>query len=224
MGLKIRNCVFILDGLDECIRFNIMSKTHTLNDRTRFLQQLVNSAARTGSRILIVSRNDAEIRSHLRVESTESTPDLFYEYQITRQDTKDDISSFSNSVVDQKLPITPLALREEIAKEAAQKCDGMFLWIRLLNDRLFQGKNAKQLRKTISETPAGLEKAYDRDLKAISELEADDTYRAIAILRWTLFSVRSLTVRELTEALLISMDEEQTAFPSEDLPDIWDEY
>jgi ankyrin repeat protein len=220
---RVPNCFYILDGLDECAKYNSLSRAHTLDSRIRFLQELIVSAAQTGSHILIVSRYDADIKFHFKNNSTESHPDLFYEYEISKQDTRNDIASFSNYVVEQKLPNKPAALKQEIAKEAADRCDGMFLWIRLLNDRLSRGKNAKQLRKVVSETPVGLEKAYERDLGAILELSEDERRRAVAILRWILFASRPLTVKELTEALLVDADNDGDAFPVDDLPDPCDE-
>jgi hypothetical protein len=59
----------------------------------------------------------------------------------------------------------------------------MFLWIRLLRSQLSPWKNAKQLPGAVSETPAGLEQTYERDLERIIKLSADERDRAIAILR-----------------------------------------
>ena len=100
----------------------------------------------------------------------------------------------------------------------------MFLWIRLLHDRLSPGKNAKQLQKVVSDTPTGLQQAYERDLRGIHSLPDEERDRAIAILRWTLFAVRPLIVREITEALLVDIDGTAKEFPMDDLPDDWDEY
>src|SRR5207248_2794570 len=135
----------------------------------------------------------------LRLDSASPVENVIYEYEITQQDTSRDIRTFSNSIVDKELWNKPKELRLEIANEIAQKCDGMFLWIRLVKDRLSQGKNQKQFKKE------------ERD-------------RAIAILRWTLFATRPLTVRELTKALLVDQDDDINEFPEEDILNSLDEH
>jgi ankyrin repeat protein len=221
ISLRIPNCIFVVDGFDECIKVDKALQINAPVVGTDFLRQLVDTIKQTGSRILFVSRDDADIRSQFTASSPSSEP--FYEYQITSRDTRDDINSFSRSVVDRKLANKQSALREELAEEAARRCDGMFLWIRLLRGRLSPGKNAKQLRETVSEMPAGLEQTYERDLERMMDLSVDERDRAIAILRWTLFAQRPLTVREMTEALVVDVDNGSATYPSHDLPDAWDE-
>ena len=100
----------------------------------------------------------------------------------------------------------------------------MFLWVRLLHERLSPAKNAKQLRKVISDTPAGLNQAYERDLIAIHGFSEEERYRAVMILRWTLYAARPMTVHELTEALLINLEDEETMYPAVHLPDVYDDF
>src|SRR5436305_6198801 len=98
----------------------------------------------------------------------------------------------------------------------------MFLWIRLLGNQLNPGKNAKQLREMVNKMPIGIEETYKRDLVRILKL-GEEKDRAIAVLRWTLFALRPLTVRELTEALAVDIDPDCDAYPRDDLPDTWEE-
>ena len=102
-------------------------------------------------------------------------------------------------------------------------CEGMFLWVRFLHERLSPAKNAHQLRKMVSDTPAGLNQAYERDLRAINNFPQDEKYRAVMILRWTLYAARPMTVRELTEALLIGLEDEDSMYPVSQLPDAYDD-
>ena len=70
--------------------------------------------------------------------------------------------------------------------------------------------------------PIGLADACYRDWERISKLPSCDMYRALAILRWTVFAARSLTVLDMTEALAVSendCDNTQT----EEIPDIVDD-
>lgn len=214
---------YVIDGYDECIKLDLASK-HSVDSQAKFLQHLTAKISGTGSRLLLMSRDDPNIRSQLYNGSGGSSKNGLLEYRITSQDTTEDISSFSHNLVDRELPNKPTSLKEEIALEAAQKCDGMFLWIKLMHARLSPGKNAKQLREIVHVTPLGLDQAYERDMKTIMELGTDERMRAISILRWTLFAVRPLTVRELTEALVVrDNDNTRDWFPVDDLPDTLDE-
>ena len=223
IGLKIGTCFFAVDGYDECIKPDLTNK-NSANDRSVFLRKLLTAAKDLRVRLLLVSRPEPDIRTQLNFISSDTNPEAVLEYEITPKDTQADISAFSSNMVEQDLPNKPPALKNEIAFEAAKKCEGMFLWIKLVHARLSPGKNAKQLREVVKVTPPGLDQAYERDLQKIEELEAEDKERAIEILRWLLFAERPLTVRELTEALLINEDDVYKNFPADDLPDAWDDY
>lgn len=223
VNLKIGTCFFAIDGYDECIKPDLVTK-NSVNDRSVFLRKLLTIAKDLKVRLLLVSRPEPDIRTQLSFSSSDTNPEVFLEYEITRRDTEADISAFSSNMVEQELPNKPLALKNEIASEAAKKCEGMFLWVKLVHARLSPGKNAKQLREVVKVTPPGLDQAYERDLKKIEELEAEEKERAVEILRWLLFAERPLTVRELTEALLVREDDAYKQFPADDLPDAWDDY
>lgn len=238
----IRSCFFVVDGFDECLRNSQENKKHFVTDeRTRFLHQLAESLDHTGSRVLLVSRETSEIRDEfMKGWQNASTPNetsgsrevvlrnadqmSFLDYHMTQADTGADIKSFANGTAAARLPNKHTELQQDLAQKASEKCNGMFLWIRLLYDRLSPGKNTKQLQRVISETPAGLEQAYQRDLMGIAELPVDERERALSILQWVLFGRRPLTVRGLTEALLVDTDDMSGSFPKDDLPDAWDEY
>ena len=211
----------VVDGFDECVSKTHTSKTHAISDdRTSFIHRLARSSARSNNKILLVSRANTDLRLSF-LEAKEIID--FTEYEITLSDTSHDIQLFSHSVTEKRLMNKPDALRRELAAEAAQRCEGMFLWIRLLHDRFSPGRNAAQLREIVRNTPAGLEQAYDKELERIQDLDPEDRNHAVAVLRWTLFAVRPLTVRELTEALQISLKGEPGDFPEDSLPDVWDD-
>ncbi len=217
----VLNCFFVVDGFDECEKFQHTLRASIANDGAAFLQGLADFSKDTSSHILFVSREDADVRSQL-LRAAERSSNTFSEYEISMADTQDDVKSFSASIIDKKLYRRSSAVREEITERVSQRCSGMFLWVRLVGDRLNLGKNAKQLREMVNETPIGIEKTYERDLKRIMDL-GDERDRAISILRWTLFALRPLTVRELTEALIVDLDDDGGMFPKDDLPDTWEQ-
>jgi ankyrin repeat protein len=216
---EIRHCVFILDGFDEC---EATPQQPWNQVKEAFLEDLWRFAAGSSVRILISSRKEAEIFSKTRSNSWDQV--TVFEYDITPQDTGNDIMEYSKAVVDDRLGANKdQGFVEEISQEAARKGNGMFLWVRLLGLQLDPGKNRTQLRQIVSRMPRGLEQTYQREIEIISNLDQEERARAMSILRWTLFAGRPLTVRELTEALL-SEANSSSSYPYSELPDAWDEY
>ena len=124
-------------------------------------------------------------------------------------------------------PLTPsysllTILYREIALQAAEKSDGMFLYLNLLCQGLRAGDTTQILRKTVSEMPSDLDFLYERELKRILELQGLRKKQALAILRWVLFATRPLTIRELAEALALTSDENEVYYPYDALPRNWD--
>jgi len=102
------------------------------------------------------------------------------------------------------------------------RCEGMFLWVKMLEEHLRSWKNKKQLEETIDQAPIALEHLYDRNWMKISHLPDKDKLRAFSILRWTTFALRPLTILEITEALLMD-DENCEDLLVDELPDTIDE-
>ena len=115
-----------------------------------------------------------------------------------------------------------ISLYREIALQAAEKSDGMFLYLNLLCQGLRAGDTTQVLRKTVSEMPSDLDFLYERELRRILELQGQRKTQALAILRWVLFATRPLTIRELAEALALTSDETEVYYPYDALPRNWD--
>ncbi|PCH02638.1 Hypothetical protein PENO1_036910 [Penicillium occitanis (nom. inval.)] len=217
----VKDCTFVIDGFDECSGINKTSRFDTDDARAQFLQDLIKELCAAKANVLMVSRDTAEIREEIFREKDNENVTIS-SYQITAKDTRPDIEDVSKYVVDFKLSKKPAQLREEIAAKAAEKSEGMFLWVHLLSQKLKPGINASQLQKVVSRMPAGLEQAYERDLAHIESLDEDERQRATDILRWVLFAVRPLTVRELVEALILNGNiDDDNPYPEDELPDSW---
>lgn len=224
INAQVKDCVFVVDGYDECAIDTPDVKTHAIaSSRATFLKDLVDSMKDSAGRLLLVSREDHDIRERLGATALNTKQYQIWKLRITQQDTYDDVNAFSTALVEQRLPNKTQDLKRDLAATAAEKGEGMFLWVRLLHERLSPGKNARQLQKVISDTPTGLNQAYERDLEAIHDLPEDEEDRAFKILQWVLHALRPLTVQELTEALLVELDDESPSYPREDLPDAYDE-
>jgi ankyrin repeat protein len=205
------NYVFVLDGFDEYTRLD--------NVRSQFLQKLKKATDRTTARIIITSRNETDIEMELSSESADDLGIVILRCKITREDVDDDISLFSKSLVDAKLPRKDESLRQELAGQLAQKCEGMFLWMKMQQDQLRGGKNAKQLQKIVNNMPAGLMKTYERNWNTILNHCHEDRANALAILKWATFAFRPMSVLEITEALIVDHNEGEIVLRRDDLPD-----
>ncbi|TGO61134.1 hypothetical protein BELL_1172g00010 [Botrytis elliptica] len=72
--------------------------------------------------------------------------------------------------------------------------------------------------------PLGIGDAYEREVeKIIKNPRIEERNEAIMILRWVLFAVRPLQVKQLAEALIVSDDKVSERYPEEYLPDNWKE-
>ncbi|KAH8748455.1 hypothetical protein F5883DRAFT_379655, partial [Diaporthe sp. PMI_573] len=209
----IPDCVLVLDGLDEC---TWMTATHSgHNSIASFLETVVQALDDTSTRILIVSRDEAEIRLGLDHASGCS------ELKISHSDVQSDVYSYSKSLLDKKLPKKDVATRNELSRKMADRCEGQFLILKLQTESLRSWRNKKQLEADIKETPSGLDTLYQRDLSRMFSLSNRERSRAFAILRWLVFALRPLTVSEITEALLINVQCPDP--PVDEMPDSIDD-
>ncbi|KAF6805834.1 ankyrin repeat domain-containing protein 52 [Colletotrichum plurivorum] len=209
----VPSCTFILDGLDEC---TCVEETRNGGvSVVRFLDELRQAVTNATAQILIVSRNEPEIRQRLMQYPG------FNEYTISPEDVRADTLAYSKSIVDNKLCNKDEPTRLSISQRMADRCNGQFQWLRMQENFLRKGRNKKQLEKDIDETPPGLDHLYDRSWERIESLREAERARAFSLLRWAAFSLRPLTVYEITEAVLINDDCDD--LPIDDMPDAIDD-
>ncbi|KAJ0164028.1 Ankyrin-1 [Colletotrichum tanaceti] len=209
----VPSCTFVLDGLDECTWLG--ENRSDGNSVARFLDELRDAITNTTARLLVASRNELEIRQGL------SQFPGFSEYAISPEDVRDDNVAYSRSIVNSKLPNKDEPTRLSISQRMADRSNGQFQWIKMQEGFLRKGRNKKQLEKDIDETPAGLDRLYDRTWERIEGLRDAERNRAFSLLRWAAFALRPLTVCEITEAVLISDDGDD--LPLDELPDSVDD-
>ena len=217
----IPSCTFVVDGLDECAWATGNCESSIEQSPKEFFESISSAVANIATRILILSRDEPEIRHSLRTIMAGQSGQDFAEYQIRPADVRPDTTLFSRSIIDNKLANKRETLKTELSQRMANRCDGMFLWVKMLEDQLRSGKNQKQLEETIDQTPTALSHLYDRNWMRICQLPEKDKLRAFAILRWATFALRPLTVLEITEALIVDDDAEDLSI--EELPDAIDD-
>jgi len=214
---------FMVDGLDECLRSDDSWKGGQSRRREGFLMKLRETVTHSHTRVLVVSRDESDIRSGLCANMTRFHGQVISELRITEDDTRSDVSLFSTHVVSRKLFKKDESFRRDLATKMADKSEGMFLWIKLQEQHLSGGKSQKQLRKIVDEMPQGLGHAYQRDWMEMSRLRNAERLRALAILRWAAFALRPLTLLELAEALVVVNDDTIRDLQLDDIPDAIDE-
>ncbi|OBU00043.1 hypothetical protein VE01_01738 [Pseudogymnoascus verrucosus] len=201
---SLPNCTFVLDGLDECAWLEANPMATDGDGRTSFLTSLIDTIAKTTTRIMVVSRDEADIRSGIySIHPSQGV----YEHKISPVDVQSDVSLFSKSIVNKKLKNKDEMVRNNLSQRIVDRSNGMFLWVKMQEGNLRGGKSILQLQETIDETPTGLSHLYDRNWKKIIGLQQSDRTRALLILRWAAFAMRPLTVLEITEALLVMDDD-----------------
>jgi ankyrin repeat protein len=199
------NCTFIADGLDECIWSEDNRRSRDCESPKEFFESIRKAIKQTETRILFVSRDEPNIR-HGYHHSLANDGQTLCEYRLTPEDVRSDAMSFSRDLVDRKLSNKTESQRDELSQRMVNRCDGMFLWIKMLEDDLAGWMNKKKLQQVVDQAPTAIDSLYDRNWNRISSLSESKRRRAFSILRWATFSLRPLSILEITEALLIPND------------------
>ena len=220
--LNTSNCIFVVDGLDECETSSSTLKEQPNRDRHTFLVHLQQYVECTKCRVLIVSRDEPDIRSQLSSIGPRMAKCTFYEYEILKTDVDADVLAFSQSLVKENLRNKSDADQNKITKLMAEKCEGMFLWVALQGRQLKGGKSIRMLQEVVKAMPKELESVYRRGWESILNRPGNEKSRALNILRWAVFAARPLTVSEITEALIIPDYAEDKDLLLDEIPDCYD--
>ncbi|RBR06799.1 hypothetical protein FVER53590_26472 [Fusarium verticillioides] len=212
MITAVPGCAFVADGLDECSQLS-----NGDSSVARFLRDITNAIGGTNVRLLLVSRDEPEIRNALREHR-----EILSEYRIGTSDVQADTSAYSQSVVDRKLRGKSEDLRLSISKSMTEKCQGQFLWIKLQEQSLRNTMSKKRLQEVVENSPSGLDRLYDETWSRIMNRPEQDRDRTFALLRWTAFTFYPLSILQVVEAVLIDQFEELD--PDEYPEGIDDEY
>ncbi|OAL28588.1 hypothetical protein AYO22_02782 [Fonsecaea multimorphosa] len=184
----------ILDGVDEC---DGSHQRQLLSDlRAFFLPNKNTDEGHLPIKILICSRETKETMCHLK-----RVPQVL----LTKERVKvsKDISLFA------KESLSPLRGRfsgpvvDEIEESVVEKADGMFLWVQLVLDMLFDQHSVEDLRQTLDELPSELPGVYASILKrlhgACNWQQKADLQHILGLLA---FSYRALKVHELCDLVV----------------------
>ncbi|KAL2863969.1 ankyrin repeat-containing domain protein [Aspergillus lucknowensis] len=216
------NAVFIVDGFDECPR-TTTARIDLHRNRGDILHELieVTTKANAATRLLVVSREEGDIKSELRSYGPHPPGIELYELAISKDDVAPDVGRFAKHIVSEKLTKNPDQFHQDLAGQIALKSDGMFLWIRLQSQKLRPRKGKRQLLRTVDEMPTDLVRIYERNWNDIQNFPDYDRQRAEAVLRWVTFAERPLTIAELSEAVAV-LDNNEDGPQFDELPSPFD--
>ncbi|EHK20671.1 uncharacterized protein TRIVIDRAFT_153972, partial [Trichoderma virens Gv29-8] len=206
----VSNYTLVVDGLDEC------APGGSCLSMSEFVAEVNEAVHGTNARILVMSRHESRIHRALM----EAKNAGLYQYEVRESDVRSDIEALSKHIVAKKLSDEETSIQADMAKKMSDRSKGQFLWLRLQEDSLIRGLSQVQLQNAVDETPADLSSLYARSWAKIYELPENEKTRAISLLRLAAFSLRPLTVREISEAVLAR--DEYEDFPVRELPDQWD--
>ena len=203
---------FVLDGLDECSGARQTSRTDNPSV-ANFLETIQQAVAGTTMRIMIVSREEPEIRQSLVRNSSVA----LYDYRISADDVQSDTRLYTRSIVDKKLHSKDETIKSGVSMKLASRCNG--LWVRMQEPSLRSGKNRKQLVAAIDTTP-GLDHLYDRDWQVALFAERGKYTSRFLVAIGCIYPAAA-NGRRNTEALLIGEDDDD--FPVYEMPDSIDQ-
>ncbi|CUS12822.1 unnamed protein product [Tuber aestivum] len=213
---------FVLDGLDECLDYDEAARSRTAGVRGVFLKRLLDMIHTTGVRLCVLSRDVSDIRSAIEREHDRSLDShSVFEIPAGPEDFAADSKLLAQEIVEEKFAEETPELRRELAESISLRSGGSMLWVRRAGDLLKPWMSEDQLKETLSSLPTSLPQLYKSLLEKVIEFGKEERDRAKEILRWALFAERPLSVKELTEALVLK--DGDATFPKERLPPCIDE-
>lgn len=128
----------VIDGYDECLDYDPDSRSSSKGALQSFMKELLISTESIEAKILIMSRNLGTIRSGLYEPISELKLCRVTEYPITKEDNQQDIELVSGGIVESKIQ-DYYPPKKAISDQLKKGCDGMFLWLRLVDEQLEPG-------------------------------------------------------------------------------------
>jgi ankyrin repeat protein len=212
--------VLIVDGFDECHEYESEHHKRCRLSRQRFLQQLFSAFVGTSSRLIMVSRDEDDLRSAFCTPGQDTLLEHVVDHGITTTDVHVDIQRFCYAQVDSnpRLSQQPDDLRNDVLDHLINGSDGMFLFASLQCALLAQAKNAAQLRRRMEDIPRDLDSFYEQYWQRIMDSDDLEQKRVLRILRWVTFAAEPLTVPALFEAIALQAQNGKLDISQEWLP------
>ncbi|KAF7670744.1 hypothetical protein GT037_011195, partial [Alternaria burnsii] len=197
----------LIDGIDECIRYDMHGKPSDLTPVKDVLASILQLESPTQAcaptKILVVSRDILEVVGKLSKrptvaldqESDALTADIT-RFATKRLETIRERFESLHGVDD---------ILQEVKKNVVSRSQGMFLWVRLVLLQLEDdADNLDDLENAVANMPHSLHDFYARIVHRIMLYSPQSRERTINILKWMLCSRRPLRVAELQDAVVFA--------------------
>ncbi|CAF9932101.1 hypothetical protein IMSHALPRED_008796 [Imshaugia aleurites] len=182
-----RPCYWIIDALDECSNYHalfpLLSKVQRQHPLRIFLTSRPVQAIR---RLFSQERFD-------RIAETISIRDLLEDIRLYLQ---------ANA---EFLPAEDEVERNRLLTRILNRSNGNFLWTYLVLQELSDTLSVQQAYEVLESVPNGMDGLYSRILEALMSNPRNRDI-AKAVLKWTVCSIRPLTIDELKEALRLDIN------------------
>lgn len=181
-------CYWVLDALDESSNYNVIFPLLAKIDQSFLL------------RVFLTSRPSLLIE---RLFSQEKIPN--FAERITKESSQEDIRIFleANS---SSFPVDEDLEREELIHQILEKSNGNFLWTSLVLKELEITHSKEHIREVLKAVPEEMDGLYTRILQNLTAVPKNMEL-ARAILKWTIYAARPLSVKELKMALTLDINE-----------------
>ncbi|KAL8706555.1 MAG: hypothetical protein Q9201_000428 [Fulgogasparrea decipioides] len=188
----LRETFIVIDALDESGEreqlFNIIKQ--------------IRECGSTGSHMLLTSRNIPDIE-----ESLSPLTDPKNRVRLGGESVDPDILAYINERLQNDRGLrrwkSSPDVQDEIRTTLMEKADGMFRWTVCQLDALQNCPRLPLLRSALKNLPRSLDETYCRILCNIPEQYAEDAYK---MLQWLTYSVRPLAITELAEVVAVNVD------------------
>ncbi|KAL4782688.1 hypothetical protein BJX76DRAFT_358742 [Aspergillus varians] len=185
----VPDAIYIVDGLDECERSEML-------EVFAILRQMI---SQNNSRILVSGRDGIDLIQAIPRAVT---------IAVANQGNEDDIRKFIDWKIDEKSRDRPLtsdtALLQDITAKLLERADCMFLWVHLQLDMLWEEcYTDADVRTALENLPKTLSETYDRCIARINKRQNE---LARKVLYWVCVAIKPFSASQLQEVL--AMDPE----------------
>lgn len=180
---EIPSCYLTVDALDEC------------SDGDQFFKRIAFIPKRF--KILVTSRTPFNIR-----KDTAKTQRPLQTLEILPELSQGDIDHFIQSAVDNASFSCDVETLIKI-RERLSRCDGMFLWVKLMMDHLESQTCEYDMLRCLEELPEGLPQTYESILGRINLLPASQRLLAHKVFLWGVTVRRPISLAELRALLAV---------------------
>lgn len=182
---------WVIDAIDECSRYQ------------EFLAMLKGEKPNYPLRIFITSRNLPDMARLCRpLEVSMAVVPI----EIPLDDSMGDIERYIDHRIE-NLPLSDESDRNELARKILRRSNGSFLWVRLVLDELEHVYSTSSIHRVLQGIPDGMIPYYERTIEAMSG-NRREKHIAKAVLLWVVASSRKMSTSELSQALLLDIEEE----------------